>query len=146
MLGWRAPTFGHGCVPKVNHGSLQPNQGNRASDCSASCPRTLRDLIRKTDEANFPLGQIVLISSGIGEQRVNVSFLRGKNGEWRHLDFQFNPGPTVSQLATLQILNFTTDGALGAGPSLIGAVRASNSRQQAKYLAELHRLRSPPGP
>jgi len=67
VLGWSDPTFGHGSVPKVNHGSLQPNQGNRASDCSVFCPRPLRELIRKTDEANFPLGQIVLISNGIGE-------------------------------------------------------------------------------
>ena len=38
------------------------------------------------------------------------------------LDFEFNPGPLVSQAASLEILNFTSDGALANNPSLTGDV------------------------
>jgi hypothetical protein len=38
------------------------------------------------------------------------------------LDFEFNPGPLVSQAASLQILNFASDGALAGTPSLTGDV------------------------
>jgi hypothetical protein len=38
------------------------------------------------------------------------------------LDFEFNPGPLVSQAASLQILNFTSDGALANNPSPTGNV------------------------
>jgi len=37
-------------------------------------------------------------------------------------DFQFNPGPLVTQSASLQILNFTSDGSLAGGPTLTGDV------------------------
>lgn len=40
---------------------------------------------------------------------VNTSTINGTTGS---LDFQFNPGPFVSQAASLEILNFTTDGTL----------------------------------
>jgi hypothetical protein len=40
---------------------------------------------------------------------VNTSSISGTAGS---LDFNFNPGPLVSQAANLQILNFTSDGAL----------------------------------
>jgi hypothetical protein len=33
------------------------------------------------------------------------------------LDFQFNPGPLVTQAASLQVLDFMTDGSLAGGPS-----------------------------
>ena len=37
-------------------------------------------------------------------------------------DFQFNPGPLVTQAASLQILNFASDGTLAGGPTLTGDV------------------------
>ena len=40
---------------------------------------------------------------------VNTSTILGTTGS---LDFQFNPGPLVTQAASLEILNFTTDGTL----------------------------------
>ena len=41
---------------------------------------------------------------------INTSSIVGTSGS---LDFQFNPGPLVSQSASLQILNFSSDGTLG---------------------------------
>jgi len=38
------------------------------------------------------------------------------------LDINFNPGPFVTQAASLQILSFTSDGSLAAGPELTGDV------------------------
>jgi hypothetical protein len=38
------------------------------------------------------------------------------------LDFNFNPGPLVTQAADLQILNFASDGTLAGSPSLTGNV------------------------
>jgi hypothetical protein len=43
---------------------------------------------------------------------VNTSSITGTLGS---LDFNFNPGPLVTQLANLQILNFTSDGTLAGG-------------------------------
>jgi len=40
---------------------------------------------------------------------VNTSSLAGTTGS---LDFQFNPGPLVTQAASLQVLEFTSDGTL----------------------------------
>lgn len=50
---------------------------------------------------------------------VNSASISGTAGS---LDFQFNPGPLVSQLASLQILSFGSNGALAGGPSIIGDV------------------------
>lgn len=51
---------------------------------------------------------------------VNTSLIAGTAGS---LDFNFNPGPLVSQSASLQILNFTSSGSLdGACPCGIGDV------------------------
>lgn len=50
---------------------------------------------------------------------VDTSSLSGNGGS---LDFQFNPGPGSSQEATLQILNFSTDGSVIPGPTLSGNV------------------------
>jgi hypothetical protein len=47
---------------------------------------------------------------------VDTSSLAGTSGS---LDFQFNPGPLVSQTADVQIQNFSSDGTLG-GPILTG--------------------------
>jgi len=38
------------------------------------------------------------------------------------LDFNFNPGPMETQLASLKILDFTSNGLLGGGPALTGDV------------------------
>jgi len=50
---------------------------------------------------------------------VNTSSIAGTAGS---LDFNFNPGPLVSQAASLQILSFSSDGTLSGSPSLIGDV------------------------
>jgi hypothetical protein len=53
---------------------------------------------------------------------VNTSSIAGTNGS---LDFNFNPGPLVTQAASLQILAFATgptDGTLAGGPTLTGDV------------------------
>jgi hypothetical protein len=50
---------------------------------------------------------------------VDTSSISGTAGS---LDFNFNPGPLVTQAASLQILNFTSNGALAGTPTLIGDV------------------------
>jgi hypothetical protein len=50
---------------------------------------------------------------------VDTSSITGTAGS---LDFQFNPGPLVSQLALLQILGFSSDGVLTGTPALTGDV------------------------
>ncbi len=50
---------------------------------------------------------------------VDTSSVSGDAGS---LDFQFNPGPLVSQAASLQILNFSSDGTLAGSPALTGDV------------------------
>jgi hypothetical protein len=53
------------------------------------------------------------------EVAVNTSSISGITGS---LDFNFNPGPLVTQTASLQILNFSSGGVLGGSPSLTGNV------------------------
>jgi PEP-CTERM motif len=50
---------------------------------------------------------------------INTSSISGTAGS---LDFNFNPGPLVSQSASLQILGFTSNGTLAGGPTLTGDV------------------------
>jgi len=50
---------------------------------------------------------------------VDTSSISGTAGS---LDFNFNPGPLVTQSASLQILNFTSNGALAGIPTSIGDV------------------------
>jgi hypothetical protein len=50
---------------------------------------------------------------------VNTSSISGTAGS---LDFNFNPGPLVTQAASLQILSFSSDGLLAGGPTLTGDV------------------------
>jgi hypothetical protein len=50
---------------------------------------------------------------------VDTSSIAGTMGS---LDFQFNPGPLTTQPASIQILDFTGDGALAGSPSLTGDV------------------------
>ena len=48
---------------------------------------------------------------------VDTSSIFGTAGS---LDFNFNPGPLVTQPASLQILDFTSDGTLAGSPTLTG--------------------------
>jgi len=48
---------------------------------------------------------------------VDTSSISGTAGS---LDFNFNPGPLVTQPASLQVLNFTSNGSLTGSPTLIG--------------------------
>jgi hypothetical protein len=50
---------------------------------------------------------------------VDTSFISGTAGS---LDFNFNPGPLVTQAASLQILSFASDGTLAGSPALTGDV------------------------
>jgi hypothetical protein len=50
---------------------------------------------------------------------VDTSSISGTVGS---LDFEFNPGPLVTQAASLQILNFTSNGTLAGSPVLTGDV------------------------
>src|ERR1700677_3188656 len=50
---------------------------------------------------------------------VDSSSITGTTGS---LDFQFNPGPLTTQAASLQILDFASDGVLAGSPSLAGDV------------------------
>src|SRR6516164_1597236 len=50
---------------------------------------------------------------------VNTASVSGTAGA---LHFEFNPGPLVTQAASLQILNFTSDGAWADNPALTGNV------------------------
>ncbi len=50
---------------------------------------------------------------------VDTSSISGTAGS---LDFNFNPGPLVTQAASLQIPNFASNGALAGSPSLTGDV------------------------
>ncbi|HEY1686598.1 MAG TPA: NF038129 family PEP-CTERM protein [Tepidisphaeraceae bacterium] len=61
-----------------------------------------------------------LASADIYDVTVDTSSISGTAGS---LDFNFNPGPLVSQFASLQLLNFTSDGTLaGACPCGTGDV------------------------
>jgi PEP-CTERM motif len=50
---------------------------------------------------------------------VDTSSIAGTAGS---LDFQFNPGPLDTQAASLQILNFASDGSLAGSPQVFGDV------------------------
>jgi hypothetical protein len=50
---------------------------------------------------------------------VDTSSISGTAGS---LDFNFNPGPLVTQSASLQILSFASNGTLAGSPALIGDV------------------------
>jgi hypothetical protein len=71
----------------------------------------------------FPLVALFLCAaSAFGdaveyEVIVNTSSIAGTSGS---LDFQFNPGPSTTQAASLQILDFASDGVLATLPSLTG--------------------------
>jgi len=53
------------------------------------------------------------------EVTVNTSSIAGTAGS---LDFNFNPGPLVTQAASLQILGFSSDGTLAGSPTLTGDI------------------------
>jgi hypothetical protein len=50
---------------------------------------------------------------------VDTSSISGTAGS---LDFNFNPGPLATQAASLQILDFTSDGVPAGSPTLTGDV------------------------
>jgi hypothetical protein len=50
---------------------------------------------------------------------VDTSSINGTSGS---LDFNFNPGPLITQAASVQIVNLATDGSFVGGPSSIGNV------------------------
>jgi hypothetical protein len=58
-------------------------------------------------------------SANIYDVAINTSSITGTAGS---LDFNFNPGPLLTQAASLQILNFSSDGSLKASPTLTGDV------------------------
>ncbi len=65
------------------------------------------------------LAPVASASSITYDVTVNTSSIAGTAGS---LDFNFNPGPLVTQPASLQILNFSSNGTLASGPSLTGDV------------------------
>jgi len=56
-------------------------------------------------------------SADIYDVTVNTSSIAGTAGS---LDFNFNPGPLATQAASLQILNFSSNGTLAGSPALTG--------------------------
>src|SRR5208283_3930218 len=58
-------------------------------------------------------------SADMYDVTVNTSSIAGTAGS---LDFNFNPGPLVTQAASLQILSFLSDGSLAGSPTLTGDV------------------------
>lgn len=50
---------------------------------------------------------------------VDTSSITGTSGS---LDFNFNPGPLITQFALADLLNFSSDGSLAGSPSLTGDV------------------------
>lgn len=58
-------------------------------------------------------------SANVYDVTVTTSSLVGTVGS---LDFNFNPGPLVTQAASLQILSFLSNGTLAGGPILTGDV------------------------
>jgi hypothetical protein len=69
--------------------------------------------------ALFCLTVAVLADPVVEAVSVDTSSLNGTAGS---LDFNFNPGPLVSQSASLQILNFSSDGSLAGSPVMTGDV------------------------
>jgi hypothetical protein len=67
----------------------------------------------------LPLCLVSLANAGLVTYDVTVdtSAIAGTAGS---LDFNFNPGPLVSQAASLQILNFSSNGAITGNPALTG--------------------------
>ena len=70
---------------------------------------------------------ITLLSGAVSVGRADVIYqfsvnTSGISGAAGSIDFQFNPGPFVSQAASLDILNFAGNGTLAGGPLLTGDV------------------------
>ncbi len=58
---------------------------------------------------------------------INTSSFTGTAGS---LDFNFNPGSLTTQATSLQILGFSSDGALAGTPALTGGMSAEHCRQR----------------
>ena len=67
----------------------------------------------------FWVGSLAFASPITYDVTVNTSSISGSTGS---LDFQFNPGPLVTQSASLQILNFSSNGTLAGSPILTGDI------------------------
>lgn len=65
------------------------------------------------------LGSSALATPITYDVTVNTASISGTAGS---LDFNFNPGPLVTQAASLQILNFASNGTLAGSPTLTGDV------------------------
>jgi hypothetical protein len=76
-------------------------------------------MISRSVVALFCLTVIALADPVVEAVSVDTSSLNGTAGS---LDFNFNPGPLGSQSASLQILNFSSDGSLTAPPAITGDV------------------------
>jgi hypothetical protein len=76
-------------------------------------------MISKFIAALFCLTLTALADPVVEAVSVDTSSLNGTAGS---LDFNFNPGPLGSQSASLQILNFSSDGSLTGPPSITGDV------------------------
>jgi len=69
----------------------------------------------------------IMVLSSIAAARADIIYQFNVNtgsisGTVGSLDFNFNPGPLVTQAATLDILDFGSDGTLAGGPSITGDV------------------------
>jgi hypothetical protein len=69
--------------------------------------------------AFFCLASVVTAGPITYDVNVDTSSIFGTAGS---LDFNFNPGPLVTQAADLQILNFSSDGSVAGSPTLTGDV------------------------
>jgi PEP-CTERM motif len=68
------------------------------------------------------LGSVASAAPITYDATVDTSSISGTAGS---LDFEFNPGPLVTQSASLQILSFASDGTLAGSPTLTGDVAGS---------------------
>ncbi len=70
----------------------------------------------------FSSAKLALASPATYHVTVDTSSLSGTTGS---LDFNFEPGPLITQAASVSILNFTTDGASTGGASTTGHASGS---------------------
>jgi hypothetical protein len=76
--------------------------------------------------AFFSFASIALAAPISYDVTVDTSSISGTAGS---LDFEFNPGPLVTQAASLQILNFASDGTLTGSPVLTGDVGTATQNE-----------------
>ncbi len=74
---------------------------------------------RYSSQHSFCFASVAAAAPITYDVTVDSSSISGTAGS---VDFNFNPGPLVTQAASLQILDFTSDGALVGSPTLTGDV------------------------